>query len=144
MSRARIPFPLLPAWLRWGAVVVVATVIFYGSVLTNPPGTPLETVKPALIPLDKWYHLLGYAGFGGALAYATADWATDWRALAVGVIALTVAYGIGIEVVQSVLPARDFSIGDAYANALGAVVVLPWYALRSRLALVSVSEFVSE
>ncbi len=140
----RIPFPLLPAWLRWVGVAAVAGAIFYASVLTVPPETPLETVKPDLIPLDKWYHFLGYAAFGGSLAYATTDWEVDRRALLVAVFALTVVYGVGLELVQSQLPARYFSVGDAYANAFGALFVLPWYALRPRLRLIPVREIVSD
>lgn len=143
-SSTHIPFPLLPPWLRWAGVVAIAGVIFYASILTVPPGTPLETVKPELIPLDKWYHFLGYAAFGGSLAYATTDWETDRAVLLVAVFALTVVYGVGLELVQSQLPARHFSVADAYANAFGALFVLPWYALRPRLRLVPIRDMLSD
>jgi VanZ family protein len=54
----------------------------------------------------------------------------------------TVLYGIGIEYGQSLVPERYVSLGDAYANALGAVLVLPWYLLRNRVAFVSLRSWV--
>jgi VanZ family protein len=41
----------------------------------------------------------------------------------------TVLYGVGVEFGQSLIPGRFFSVGDAYANAFGAALVVPWYAL---------------
>ena len=143
-SSARIPFPLLPTWLRWAGVAAVAAIIFYTSILTAPPGTPVDTLKPDLLPLDKWRHFLAYAAFGGSLAYATTDWQVDRRALVAGVLGLTIAYGVGLEFWQSALPGRYYSIGDAYANALGAVLVLPWYALRRRLRLIPVRDLLPD
>lgn len=141
-SRSTVPFPLLPSWVRWLAVAVVGAFIFYVSIVTVPPETALDT-RPDLVPLDKWRHFLAYAAFGGALAYATTDWEADGRLLAVGVIGVTVLYGVGIEVGQSLLPQRYFSLGDAYANALGGLLATPWYAIRSRLSLVPVRQLVA-
>lgn len=137
MTELRVP--LLPAWLRWAGVVAVAAVIFYLSVVSAPPADPVVD-PPDLIPLDKWRHFLAYAGFGGSLAYATTDWEWSTRRLAVLVLGTTVVYGVGIEVWQAFVPARYFSLGDAYANALGAVLVSPWYLVRSRVSFVSIRE----
>jgi len=138
--------PLLPRWLRWLAVTGVAGFIFYASVLTVPPETAAEAVDAAkptdAIALDKWRHFLAYAAFGGALAYATSDWDVDRRVLAVGVVGVTVLYGVGIEFWQSQLPERYFSLGDAYANAVGGLLVVPWYVVRSRLEFVPVRSWV--
>lgn len=131
----RIPVPLLPAWFRWLAVAAVATFIFYASILTAPPETALDEVR--LLPLDKWRHFLAYAGLGGTMAYAVADSDYGIRRQALGVFAVTVIYGLGVEAGQSFLPERYFSLGDAIANALGAVLAMTWYALRPYLALVS-------
>ncbi len=125
--------PLLPAWLRWLGVVVVAGFVFYTSILTVPPGTPVDDVKPDLLPLDKWRHFVAYAALGGTLAYATTDWEVDGRVLAAGVVGVTVLYGVGMEFGQSLIPQRYFSVGDAYANALGGLLVVPWYLVRPRL-----------
>ncbi|MEF8786192.1 MAG: VanZ family protein [Haloarculaceae archaeon] len=131
--------PLLPRWLRWLAVAGLAALIFYASILAVPPETVIDQTKPDLLPLDKWRHFLAYAAFGGALAYATTDWEVTPTVLAVGVIGITVVYGIGIEFGQSLVPGRYFSLGDAYANALGGVLVVPWYLLRPYLELVPIS-----
>lgn len=143
MTNVRVP--LLPPWLRWSAVVGVAGVLFYASVLTVPPEDPVVVAPPGpddLIPLDKWRHFVGYAGFGGALAYATTDW--DWpaRRLALLVVGVTMVYGVGIEVWQYFVPVRYFSVADAYANALGGALVTPWFLVRSRLTFVSAREWV--
>lgn len=139
-----IPVPLLPIWLRWLVVGVIGAYIFYVSIVTVPPETALDAgASPDLIPLDKWRHFLAYAAFGGSLAYATADWELDPKALTIAVIGTTVLYGMGIEIGQSLVPDRYFSIGDAYANALGGVLVTPWYVVRPYLSFASVQEIVS-
>ena len=124
-----VRLPLLPAWLRWVLVAGVAGFILYTSVLTPPP-TYVDPAKPELVPLDKWRHFVAYAAFAGALAYATTDWGLEARDAAAFVLGITVAYGVGIEAWQAFVPDRYFSVGDAYANALGAVLVAPWYILR--------------
>lgn len=131
--------PLLPAWLRWLAVLAVAGFVAYVSLVTVPPETVVDQLRPGppdLIPLDKWRHFVAYAAVAYALAYATTDWDVRVLALAVAVVTATVVYGVGIEVGQSFLPARYFSVDDAYANALGGVLVLPWYVVRPYLEFV--------
>lgn len=93
---------------------------------------------PDLIPLDKWRHFLAYAAFGGALAYATAEWTWRQRTLALVVVGTTVIYGVGIEAWQAFVPDRYFSIGDAWANAFGGLLVLPWFAVRPYMTLTPV------
>lgn len=133
-----IRVPRLPAWVRWAFVVVVAGAVFALSILVAPAETPVDTFQPELLPLDEWRHLVAYAGVAGSLAYATADWNADrWR-LAAAVVGVSVCYGLAIEFGRSTLPARYFSVGDAYANALGSLLVLPWYLVRPRLDLVAV------
>ena len=136
----RVPIPLLPAWLRWAGVALVAAVIFYLSVVTVPPEQPVVpgTGPPDFVPLDKWRHFLAYAAFGGSLAYATVDWDRPTWVLVALVVGGAALYGVGIEGIQSTLPNRYFSLGDAWANVLGAVLVVPWFAVRRRLRLVGV------
>ena len=134
----RVPFPLFPQWLRWSGVVAVGAVIFCLSVLIAPPAEPVVAGPFDIVPLDKWRHFLAYAVFGGSLAYATTDW--DWPVvrLAALVFGVTVVYGVGIELAQAPLADRYFSVGDAYANALGGALALPWFAVRRRLTFVSI------
>lgn len=132
-----VRLPLAPAWLRWTGVTTVAAVIFALSVVTAPPADPVVE-PPALVPLDKWRHFLAYAAFAASLAYATAEWEWPTRRLALFVLGVTIAYGVGIEAWQASLPRRYASLGDAYANALGAVLASPWYLVRSRVSFVPV------
>jgi VanZ family protein len=141
----RIAVPLLPAWLRWSGVVAVGGVIFYLSVLSVPSSEPVVVGPPsAAIPLDKWRHFMAYAAFGGALAYATTPWDWSTRRLATVVLGLTILYGVGIEVWQFFIPDRYFSLGDAYANALGAVLISPWFLVESRLSFLPTRQWLSE
>lgn len=135
----RAPFPLFPRWLRWLGVVTVGVVIFSLSVLTVPPEQAVVE-PPDLVPLDKWRHFLAYAAFGGSLAYATTDWDWSTARLVVLVFGVTVTYGVGIELLQAPLADRYASVGDAYANALGGVLALPWFVVRRWLAFVPVKK----
>jgi VanZ family protein len=134
--------PLLPAWVRWALVACVAGFIFYASVLAAPPPI-VDPAKPELVPLDRWRHFVAYAAFGGALAYASADWDLETRYAAAFVLGTTVAYGLGIEVWQAFVPERYFSLGDAYANVLGAVLLSPWYLVRSYVNFIPVRVWVA-
>lgn len=125
--------PLLPRWMRWAGVFAVGAFIFYTSILTTPPSDPVVPGKPSLLPLDKWRHFLAYAVFAGSLVYATADIDRSVRQRLLFVVGIAVLYGIGIEFWQSMIPTRYFSLGDAYANALGAMLVTPWYLIQSRI-----------
>lgn len=136
--------PLLPRRLRWLIVISLAAFIFYASIITVPPETVIDGGKPDPIPLDKWRHFIAYAALGYAFAYATADWTIENRFLAVLVIGTTILYGVGIEFGQSFIPRRYFSVGDAYANTLGGVLVIPWYIFRSYVKFIPFRSFVRD
>lgn len=138
----QVRLPLLPRELRWLGVVAIAAVIFYGSILAVPPETIIDT-RFEVIPLDKWRHFVAYATLGVALAYATADWDISPRLGAGLVLGTVILYGLGIEVVQLFLPQRYFSLGDAYANALGGVLVTPWYLIEPHIDFVTPETVVS-
>ena len=125
--------PLVPRWMRWTGVCAVAAFIFYTSILTAPPPNPVVPGKPDLLPLDKWRHFLAYAALAGTLVYATADLERSVRFQVLFVVCVATLYGIGIEVGQSQIPNRYFSLGDAYANTIGTALVTPWYLVRSRI-----------
>lgn len=122
----RVRVPLLPAVVRWAGVAAVAAFLFYVSVVTVPPETVVDSGRPAVFELDKWRHVVGYAGLAGALSYATCDRPWSTRRTTAVVIGVVAVYGVGIELVQAPLPERYFSVGDAAANALGAALVIPW------------------
>ena len=81
---------------------------------------------------------------GHAPAYATADWNRRTRHLATAVLVTTALYGVGIEFGQSLVPARQVSVADAYANAFGALLVAPWYAVRPYVNVVSLRSWLGE
>ncbi|WP_166972445.1 VanZ family protein [Haloarcula sp. JP-L23] len=139
-----VRLPLVPRWLRWGFVVAVAGFIFYMSLVAVPPETAVDTAKPDVLPLDKWRHFVAYAALAGTLVYATADWALRRRWSVLLVVGSVALYGVGIEAGQSALPARYFSLGDAYANVLGAVLLTPWYLLQPHFEFVGVRAWVRE
>ncbi|WP_245180710.1 VanZ family protein [Haloarcula amylovorans] len=93
------------------------------------------------MPLDKWRHLVAYAVLAGTLVYATDDWLLERRWTVLAVVFATVLYGIGIEVGQSFLPSRYFSLGDALANIVGALLVAPWYLLRRYVTFAGVQSW---
>jgi VanZ family protein len=107
-----------------------------------PPETVVDTAKPDPLPLDKWRHFVAYAGLGWALAYALTDWSIERKYAAAFVIGTTIAYGVGIEFGQSRIPERYFSLGDAYANALGGVLVSPWYLVRPYVDFESLPDWI--
>lgn len=130
-----VRLPLIPRWMRWAGVVAVAGFIFYTSIVALPPSPDKAVVpgKPSPVPLDKWRHFLAYAALAGSLVYATVDLDRPARHRLVLVVGVAVLYGIGIEFGQSQIPNRYFSLGDAYANAIGGLLVTPWYLIRSHV-----------
>ena len=138
----KIPVPLLPRSLRWGGVVAVAALIFYGSLVTVPE-TVVDDTTPGVVPVHLWRHVVAYFTLACALAYATDHWDLPrWRSavLVIGIVAL---YGVCIEFGQALVPHRtDFLLTDVVANTLGASGVLLWYGLRPWLAVRSIPELI--
>jgi VanZ family protein len=101
-----------------GAVLVASVV--------RPPGAGGSATLLLGVALDKWLHAAAYAALAATLAYAAL---AAGRTLLV-VAAVVAAYGLGIEGVQATLPYRTFSVADAAANAVGALVgVAAWRLL---------------
>jgi len=140
----KLPFPLLPNPVRWLGVVIVAAIIFYGSLVTVPE-TVVDDAQPGFAPLHYWRHFVAYAALAGALAYATDHWALSrWKHAAV-VIALAALYGLAMETGQAFVPHRtDFLITDVAMNTIGASCVLAWFVIRPYLNLTPVSTLLSE
>jgi VanZ family protein len=122
--------PLLPRPVRWSLVLALGGFIFYASIITAPPETVIDRSRPDLLPLDKWRHLLAYAALGGSLGYALLDSEAPVRRVAAVTVLASATYGVGIELWQALVPARYFSLGDAYANAFGAALSATWYLAR--------------
>lgn len=134
----RFHVPLLPAWVRWTGVALVAVAIFVLSVVLAPPEQVVP--KPEPLALDKWRHFLAYGVLSAALGYALVDREWDTRAYLAAGLGVAVTYGLSIEVVQAPLPYRFFSLGDALANALGGLLAAPLYVALRRAELRPVLE----
>jgi len=74
---------------------------------------------PALlgVGLDKWVHAGGYGVLTGLLAWGRRS--RDVAAVATLVV-LVAGYGVGVELLQTLVPSRTTSVADAAANGLGA------------------------
>ncbi|KTG09120.1 hypothetical protein AUR64_15090 [Haloprofundus marisrubri] len=107
-------------------VLLVAGSVFVASVIT-PPGDGVPTLGPfGLVGADKWLHAAAYAGVAASLSHALA---TRTRRAAVGGFLGGAVYGFCIELVQALVPARQFDLLDAAANALGAGVGVGMWAV---------------
>lgn len=143
MSDGHLPLPVLPLWLRLSLVAAVAAVIFYYSVWTVPPPepitpgpitppspTPADDRFPDLVSLIEWRHITAYFALGVSLAYAfVTDTRPMLRKLAL-VVAVAFAYGVFIEVSQTVFTHRTFAVRDLGLNAVGIAASTGWYALE--------------
>jgi VanZ family protein len=99
-----------------------------------PTGTaPTPAIQPPLVALDKWLHLIDYAVLAFVLAGALRGSSQSAIGRAWGG---TSAYGVALELLQSGIPYRAFSLGDVAANLLGAGLDVDlWYlavSLRER------------
>lgn len=128
MERFRVP--LVGCWVRWSVVFVVAAAIFFASVVVEPDGTAGGLLGPHW---DKFLHALAYAVLAFVLAYATATWRPGSSRRVLAVLAVTIGYGVVIELVQAAVPYRYFSPLDMGANAAGALLVLGWFGLEARV-----------
>lgn len=119
--------------LRWLAVLAVAAVILYWSVVPPPTGGRRLLGPLGLVGLDKWLHAIAFAGLAATLVLALGPSPRSHLVIVTTVIGVTVAYGVGIELVQLAVPTRQFSVADLAADAVGAVaVVLGWRLLYRR------------
>lgn len=125
---ADVRVPLVSRSVRYGIVVVVASVVLTLSVVetgttATPPG-PL-----GLVGVDKWTHALGYAALAAMLAYASVGQNHHEGRVAL-VALLAVAFGIGVELVQWPIPYRTASAADVLADTVGVgLLALCWWWL---------------
>jgi VanZ family protein len=124
----RVPFPLLPAWLRWTGVLAVAAVIVYFSVVTSVSRPPSPSPW-----WDKQLHFIAYGGFALAMIYATARMRDHVVRRAVLVIVVSIGFGIAIELAQAPLANRYATVGDVLANSAGVFLAASWLLVERRL-----------
>lgn len=110
----RVPFPLLPAWVRWAGILPVAAVIVSVSLLTSV--SRLSSPSPWW---DKQFHVLAYGGFALAMIHATARLCDRAVRRAALVIVVSIGFDIAIELAQAPLANRDATVGNALPNGAG-------------------------
>ena len=124
MRQLRVP--LLPRLVRAAGVVAVVAVICYFSLLDSVAAPP-----PVASPWwDKQLHLAAYAALAAAAVYATPRWRRGIVPRGVAVLVVVVLYGVGIELVQSQLPGRYFSVADMLANVIGTALGGLWLVVE--------------
>jgi len=107
--------------VRIGAALVVALAVTVASLV--PPGDGLSVTGPlGVLGIDKWLHGIAYAGLAGTTAFALVDDVRVDVRLATRTTLGAVLYGVGIELLQAAVPYRTFSLADAVANGVGAVL----------------------
>ena len=121
--------PLASRRLRWSAVALAATAIWYASVVVSPGNGPRSVAGPYW---DESLHAVAYATLGLLTASATADRRDRPVRRALAVVVGVVGYGVLVEVAQLSVSHRQFSPTDLLANAAGALVVVGWFALEAR------------
>lgn len=129
----RLRLPLAPRAVRWGLALAAAALLLYFSIVP-PPAGGITRGPLGVLPLSVWLHAAGYAGLAVAVAYAMTDSARPgWQVVAVA-FGAAVAYGVGIELAQATVPAREFSYADMGVNALGAGLAAGAWRLLVRYA----------
>jgi VanZ family protein len=119
--------PPAPKSLRYAGAFGCAIVILYGSAIEPGDGVPRTLFG---IGFTVYLHVIAYAGFAGAIGYATL--AADLRTLLVAA-AIAALYGAGVELVQGTLPYRSMSAFDALINAVGATAgAACWWLVAPR------------
>lgn len=120
--------PLVPRWSRWLLVGIATAGILYFSVITTP------SAPSGAGPFwDKKLHFLAYGGLTLAYAYATAQYRHRPVRRAVGVLGIVILFGVFVEVLQGIVPVRQFSIGDLLANSIGALLASVWFFIEARI-----------
>jgi hypothetical protein len=104
----------------WLAGVVAAAVVA-ASLVPVAGGGHLPAL-PGSVGSDALLHAVGYAVVAAAAASGLAGDGRSDRAVAVAAVVLATALGVGVELCQWPLPTRTASVGDAVANAAGALV----------------------
>jgi len=113
----------LPFIVRLSLCVVV--IVFWAYVCLAP-----SSDEPAWIEInDKVAHFVGNFGITGVIYIAAV--CRRWWSLA----GIVLSYALGIEVIQSFIPSRFFSLWDMVANTGGvvtAIVLMQWLERRKQ------------
>ncbi|MFC7141426.1 VanZ family protein [Halosimplex aquaticum] len=110
----------LPAPTRFSIACGFALAVVFAS-LAHPPAFVDQTGMFGDVGIDKWIHAGSYALVTFLLAYAVL--AESVLSL-VGIAAVAIALGIGVEFVQSTIAWRSKEAADVIANVTGTIVAV--------------------
>ena len=108
--------------LRLTTIAAVLTVCYYAF-------TP-QAFKMHFSHMDKFYHLVTFAVLFFLLDYSFPNQPINWQK----VLPLAM-FALGIELVQSWLPYRDFSLSDFGADLAGMLIYFACIPILKRLPL---------
>ena len=111
----------------WFPVLLVAAAFFVAAVQRD--------VGMVSRVWDKAIHAAGYAVFGVlALRAAHGGWRDPLRGAVALAAAVTIGHGACVELLQTLVPWREGSVGDLAADAVGFAIGLAVYAAYPRPA----------
>jgi len=119
--------------------IAIAWTLIIFILLVIPQDTIPEEEMFDISDFDKIVHcvLFGFFLWFWANWYAAkkAPYQTGSQFI-IGILLITVAYGIGMEYYQRYFTSRDFDSGDIIADTLGAIVaaLLFWFAYRKKIS----------
>ncbi|WP_181685710.1 VanZ family protein [Halorhabdus salina] len=128
----------VPRTVRWLLAVVIAAVIFLGSVLD--PGAGIARSGPfGLASRATWAHLGGYAVLTFSVRYALLDSRFETTVSTAMAPIAVIVFGVLIEFVQATLAYRTFAVGDMLTNAVGALLAtVVWSLARHAMGVLEV------
>ena len=108
--------PSYARWFIWGALTIFITAV------SLAPSKTFEDV-PSFSYEDLLVHFCLYFGYTASLLFALLPHHKDIKLTIITAAAFSIAYGIGIEILQPIVQPNDrtFSILDILANSTGAV-----------------------
>ncbi len=114
-----------PRWLNWPAPARRAAAFVYGACITwllLAPAATFEDIGALFPGQDKVVHLVIFAGFSGLIRWCLPRWWSGGKRGAI-LIALLLAYGAGIEILQPQVPGagRSFEWLDLLLDGAGVI-----------------------
>ena len=123
--------PLKRFLTLWAPVIAYMVVVFWGQTSPNVPEPP-----GGLTDKHEHFFLYGVLAVLALRALANAEWRRIMPRMVLGAIAISSAYGVGLEFYQRTIPGRSFEvldmIADAIGSALAAGLVWAWSIISRR------------
>lgn len=138
MGSKRLVVPLCPQSFRWFVVVGVTIAIVILSLV--PPPADIQSAGQS----DKILHFFAYFGLAGTITYATTELRSQLRVRSLVIFFGAIGVGLGVELLQGMLPYRFFTLGDLLANTVGAGLMLLWLPIERYVEYTPLGDYISE